>query len=54
MYRIDQPHLLWCLDQLAADTPVNVITLPEPTRSHALTALNRMLELSSAVPLAAK
>ena len=54
MYRIDPPHLLWCLDQLAAETPVNVITVPEPTRSNALTALNRMLELRSAVPVAAK
>jgi hypothetical protein len=25
MYRTDLPHLAWCLDNLAQDTPVNLI-----------------------------
>ncbi|MGQ0627124.1 MAG: quinolinate synthase NadA, partial [Phycisphaerales bacterium] len=45
MYRIDQPHLLWVLDQLAAGRVVNRITVHEKARTSALEALERMLQL---------
>jgi quinolinate synthase len=58
MYRIDQAHLLWVLDQLAGINPrtgepsgkpgkaVNVIRVHPEVRSAALLALDRMLRLS--------
>jgi len=43
MYRIDLPHLCWCLENLQAGHPVNVIEVdPEVTR-WSLVALERML-----------
>ncbi len=46
MYRIDMPHLLWVLDELAAGRIVNQIkVLPEVKRLATL-ALNRMLHLT--------
>jgi quinolinate synthase len=38
-------HLLWILEGLAAGEVHNQITVPEPTRSHAKLALDRMLSL---------
>jgi quinolinate synthase len=43
MYRIDLAHLCWCLENLAAGTPVNVIEVDEETSRWALVALERML-----------
>lgn len=45
MYRIDQPHLLWALDNLAEGRVVNQIKVHPDARKWALVALNRMLEL---------
>ncbi|MEM1355269.1 MAG: quinolinate synthase NadA [Planctomycetota bacterium] len=47
MYRIDLPHLLWVLDNLAEGKVVNRIGVhPEATR-HAMVALRRMLEITA-------
>lgn len=46
MNRIDLKHLAWAMDAIVAGKPVNVISVAEPTRSLAQTALNRMLSLS--------
>jgi len=55
MSRIDQPHLLWVLDQLCQDPPkvVNRISVHPEVRGPALDAVNRMLELvkPSAAPV---
>ncbi|MBN8645295.1 MAG: quinolinate synthase NadA [Planctomycetes bacterium] len=48
MYRIDQPHLSWCLDQIAHGKVVNQVTVHNDARGPALDALNRMLALSPA------
>jgi quinolinate synthase len=45
MYRIDLAHLCWALENLAADTPVNVIRVDDETAGYALEALERMLEV---------
>ncbi|MBN2294756.1 MAG: quinolinate synthase NadA [Pirellulales bacterium] len=45
MYRIDLAHLCWALENLAADTPVNVIRVDDDVARDALTALERMLEV---------
>jgi len=54
MYRIDVPHLLWSLDELAAGRVANRIRVDEQTRRDAVTALQRMLDNVSATPIAAK
>lgn len=46
MSRIDLPHLAWCLENLAQGTPVNQIKVPDDVKQGALTALQRMLDLS--------
>ena len=46
MYRIDLAHLCWCLENLAAGTPVNVIEVDAETARGSLIALERMLEVS--------
>ncbi|MDP1662518.1 MAG: quinolinate synthase NadA [Phycisphaerales bacterium] len=46
MYRIDQPHLLWVLDNLAAGKIVNRVSVHPEAQKLALTALNRMLALA--------
>ena len=46
MYRIDPPHLLWTLDELAAGRVVNRITVPAQVRHWALVALERMLQIT--------
>ena len=43
MYRIDQPHLLWALDNLAARKVVNQVTVTPKVRELARLALDRML-----------
>jgi len=48
MYRIDMPHLLWAMDNLAAGKVVNQITVTPYVKKWALEALNRMLELTGA------
>jgi quinolinate synthase len=45
MYRIDLPHLAWCLDNLAQGTPVNQIKVDPETAHWARVALERMLAL---------
>ncbi|MFM2164715.1 MAG: putative quinolinate synthase [Planctomycetota bacterium] len=46
MYRIDQPHLAWCLDQLAAGKVVNRISVHPEAKRLARLALDRMLRLA--------
>ena len=43
MNRIDLPHLCWTVENLAAGTPVNTITVDAQTARDALEALQRML-----------
>jgi quinolinate synthase len=45
MYRIDLPHLAWCLDNLSQGTPVNPIKVEPETATWARIALQRMLEV---------
>jgi quinolinate synthase len=46
MYRIDLPHLAWCLENLAQGQPVNRIQVPAETARWARIALDRMLKLN--------
>ncbi|MEX2100197.1 MAG: quinolinate synthase NadA [Acidimicrobiia bacterium] len=46
MFRIDEPHLLWCLDHLVAGEVVNQIVVDEHTARWARVALERMLEIT--------
>ncbi len=46
MYRIDQPHLLWVLDNLAAGKVVNRVSVHPEAQKLALAALSRMLALT--------
>jgi quinolinate synthase len=63
MYRIDQPHLLWVLDNLAGEVDgaggkkgkskvVNAIRVHPEVRKDAVLALERMLRLTGAKSLA--
>lgn len=54
MYRIDQPHLCWVLDQLAAGKTVNQIKVHPKVRTLALLGLERMLRLTSGAAPAVK
>jgi len=54
MYRIDLPHLLWCLDELASGRVVNRIRVDDEIAHYARVALQRMLDNVSSRPLAAK
>ena len=54
MYRIDLPHLLWVLDELAAGRLVNRITVDDETRHYSRVALQRMLDNTTAQPVGAK
>jgi len=47
MYRIDEPHLLWALDNLAHGEAVNKVAVHPEVRAPALTALDRMLSLTA-------
>jgi len=53
MYRIDEPHLLWVLDNLAAGKVVNQVSVHPEARAPAVEALNRMLALSDTPMVAA-
>jgi quinolinate synthase len=46
MYRISPQNLLWALECLAAGEIVNAIRVPEPTRTWAKAALDRMLQVN--------
>ena len=46
MYRIDLAHLCWCLENLAAGSPVNIVRVEDETHRLSLLALKRMLEQS--------
>jgi len=46
MFRIDLPHLLWVLDNLAEGKVVNRISVHPEARRHALVALSRMLDIT--------
>jgi quinolinate synthase len=46
MFRISPNHLLWVLDGLVDGEVHNQIVVPEPTKTWARVALNRMLELA--------
>ncbi|MEM8874375.1 MAG: quinolinate synthase NadA [Planctomycetota bacterium] len=45
MYRVDLPHLCWCLEQIAAGDPVNEIRVDAKTRKWSTVALERMLAI---------
>jgi quinolinate synthase len=53
MYRIDPPHLLWALDNLAANPPrvVNQISVDPHTKYWARQSLQRMLDITLGNPL---
>jgi quinolinate synthase len=44
MFRISPNHLLWALEGLVAGEVRNPIVVPEPTKTFARIALERMLE----------
>ncbi len=46
MFRIDEPHLAWCLESLVRGEIVNQIVVPEATAAWSRVALERMLELT--------
>ena len=46
MFRIDEPHLAWVLENLVAGTVVNRITVDPETRHGARIALQRMLDIT--------
>ncbi len=46
MFRIDPEHLAWVCDNLVSGNVVNQITVPKETATHAITALQRMFEIS--------
>ncbi|RYM06634.1 quinolinate synthase NadA [Sporolactobacillus sp. THM7-7] len=46
MNRIDLPHLVWSLTQIAEGKPANIIRVPEKIAKDAVLALDRMLEQS--------
>jgi len=52
MYRIDQAHLLWVLDELAQGRVVNRISVHPEARALARIAIDRMLSLVPATPRA--
>jgi len=54
MSRIDLPHLLWCLDELAVGRIVNRIEVDAETKKYARIALQRMLDHVHSQPMSAK
>ncbi|MFO1538586.1 MAG: quinolinate synthase NadA [Actinomycetota bacterium] len=46
MFRIDEPHLAWCLESIVAGDPVNQISVDAETAQWARVALERMLEIT--------
>ena len=51
MYRIDPPHLLWVLDQLAEGKVMNQITVDPHTKYWARVSLQRMLDITADAPV---
>ena len=47
MFRIDGPHLLWCMENLVEGTVVNQITVEPEVAEWARVSLNRMLEITN-------
>jgi quinolinate synthase len=47
MFRIDAPHLLWALENLAEDRVVNQISVPRDVAADARVALQRMLAITN-------
>lgn len=47
MFRIDAPHLLWVLENLAEDRVVNQISVPREVAKDARVALDRMLQITN-------
>ena len=47
MFRIDRPHLLWVLDQLAAGRVVNQISVHPEAQRLSMIALQRMLDITA-------
>ena len=54
MYRIDQAHVCWVLDNLAKGKVVNRVTVHAEARKWALEAINRMLAHSAPMGAAPK
>lgn len=50
MFRVDLPHLAWCVENIDAGTPVNKIAVDPITRKWARISLERMLEIAEATP----
>jgi quinolinate synthase len=46
MFRIDEPHLAWCLDHLVRGEIVNQIVVDTETAEWARVALERMLQIT--------
>lgn len=46
MFRVDLPHLAWCIENLAAGNPVNEICVDSITRQWARISLERMIEIT--------
>jgi quinolinate synthase len=46
MFRIDEPHLAWCLEHLVRGEVVNQITVDPVTTRWARVALERMLDIT--------
>ncbi len=46
MFRIDVPHLAWCLESIVEGEPVNRITVDADTAEWARVALQRMLDIT--------
>ena len=51
MYRIDMPHLLWAMDHLVEDRPVNRISVHPHVKHWATVALDRMLAITGNAPV---
>jgi len=47
MQQIDLPHLLWVLESLVDDRPINVVSVPERLQDAARLALNQMLNIGA-------
>lgn len=46
MFRIDAPHLLWSLESIESNRPVNRIIVPDEDKHWSRVALERMLSLA--------
>jgi quinolinate synthase len=54
MFRVDGPHLAWCLESLVGGEVVNQIVVDDRTAEWARVALQRMLDLPGAPTAPAK